>query len=100
MCQRDYILARVKQWDPCLSTERRSDADVLISVCHFKTAAMLLERVLGPHHNKKLIRQLHELINARNRAAHGGWFTLTEYIAVVEQATRFEADLASIKIPK
>lgn len=101
---RAYILEEIGRipgfWEarfPYIPPEQRHSADVLISVCSFGTLEKIVYHLLPTSRYDGWRASLREVINARNTAAHGGWFSLAEYKTVVQSATRVETELASLR---
>ncbi len=102
--QRQRILDDLERtpgsWDrrwPYIPPERRCDADVLISVCSFGTLSRIVNQLLPRERYRHWSASLKNIVDARNVAAHGGWFALTEFRAFTQDTSRVEADLASLR---
>lgn len=95
---RAYIGRRMRDWDVRIAPPLRNNSDVLISVCEFGVLLTLLERV-HRHPARGWMDDMKRVMHARNKAAHGGWFTMEEYRRVLQLVDRMEASIRGLTLP-
>ena len=102
--QREHILEEIERipdfWErrfPYVPPEHRCNADVLVNVCSFGTLSRIVYQLLPRERYSSWRRNMKNVVDARNMAAHGGWFSLAEYGTVVQSATMVEAELTSLR---
>lgn len=94
---RERILNQVPEQRSRIPPEKLGCDEIAISRCSFGNLKETLMRMPSADRNQVLLTALNTLVWARNLAAHGGWFTSSEFIRVCEQADKAEQSLSRLR---
>lgn len=91
------IVEKMPQRFEHIAPKKRLNDDVVISVCSFGALNDILFAMCPAGEHQVLRQAVDNLVDVRNAAAHGEWFSAAEFITACQRADEAEAALSYFK---